>query len=155
MLWIRCVLTATLSVRFARITTMIVTNISTDQELHATDIFVTPRMRAFVVAKAHLSSTKPQQFFDGIVQADGSVRKPLASEINEKGWYELPGPSKLWPDNSSWYEMHGFEVDPDQTEATIKALAVMESGYWTEGWVKAMIRGDETSPDYSIRWDEV
>ena len=92
---------------------------------------------------------------EGIVQADGSVRQPLASEMNEKGWYQLPGPSTLWPDEQAWYEKHGLEVNPEQTEATIKALAIMESGFWVEGWVRAMIRGDAAHPDYSIRWDEI
>jgi hypothetical protein len=47
---------------------------------------------------------------------------------NERGWYDLPGPSCLWPDNLSWYRKHGLEVDPKETRGTIKALDIMKSG---------------------------
>jgi hypothetical protein len=148
------------SVGIIKITTFITTNFCLDRASRPTDVFVTPRMRAFLVAKAHVNSEKPQELLknivrddEGIVCANGTIRKPTASEIEEKGWYDLPGPAKLWPDTQIWYAKHDLEVDPEQTEATIKALAIMESGLWVEGWVKAMIRGDETNPDYSIRWD--
>ena len=76
------------------------------------------------------------------------------SDKLETGWYDLPGPAKLWPDSQLWYQANGLEVDPEQTDGALRALAIMESGHWVEGWVKAMIRGDEKNRDYSIRWED-
>ena len=123
---------------------------------------MTPRIRAFVVALAHVSSILPQKLLqgdfkdgEGIVQPDGTVRKPLPCELNEKGWYDLPGPAALWPDDKSWYKQQGLEVDPEHTEGTVKAMDMVESGVWVEGWASAMIRGDAKKPDYSIRWEAI
>ena len=124
-----------------------------------TDIFVTKRMRAFLVALAHLSSERPHKLLqgvfqdgEGIMQADGTTRKPLPNELDETGWYNLPGPATLWPDSKIWYERNDLEVDPEDTAGTLKAVKLMQTGHWVDGWVPAMIRGDALQPDYSICW---
>jgi hypothetical protein len=144
-----------------RITTLINTDNFADPKSRPTDVFKTPRMREYLIAKAHAQSEDPQFFLydivrddDGILQPNGTIRQPTLSEKSETGWYDLPGPAKLWPDSQLWYQANGLEVDPEKTDGALKALAIMESGHWVEGWVKAMIRGDEKNRDYSIRWED-
>ena len=130
-----------------------------DLKARVTDVFVTDRSRAFLVALAHLSSERPHKLLqgvfqdgEGIMQADGTTRKPLPNELDETGWYNLPGPATLWPDSKIWYERNDLEVDPEDTAGTLKAVKLMQTGHWVDGWVPAMIRGDALQPDYSICW---
>jgi hypothetical protein len=85
---------------------LINTDTFTDPKSRPTDVFKTPRMREYLITKAHAQSEDPQFFLhdivrddDGILQPDGTIRQLTLFNKFKTGWYDLPGPVKLWPDS--------------------------------------------------------